>query len=404
MAYEITGIEYGLSRANDAKSYEHLPMTTNIVFVHLLNDFSGSPKVLRDVIDSMSSACLREMQDSMPVLYVGKQGDGILSGVAVRVQKYWYRRSPHRLITLITYIFSQLVLFLKLLGDRSIPADAIVYVNTLLPFGAAVYGRLTGRKVIYHVHEISITPAALKGCLLSVVQRTSSLNLYVSDAHLHMLPITGVPARRIYNALDDAFLRKAKRNVYMCRRDGLFRILMVASLRDYKGIPEFMALASTLLDQSDVRCELVLNDEAAVVNGYFAKRTTPGNLIVHARASDTSVFYARASVLLNLSRVNVWVETFGLTILEAMAYGVPVVVPPVGGPAELVTDGAQGYHVDSRDLEFLRERVLQLQHDADLCMAMSRAGRARAMEFTSDRFAENVQSAVAQVKETVSRR
>ena len=109
-------------------------------------------------------------------------------------------------------------------------------------------------------------------------------------------------------------------------------------------------------------------------------------------------FYAEASAVLNLSRVDLWVETFGLTLLEAMWFGVPVIVPPVGGPAELVSDGVQGFLVDSRDGPLLRERLLRLADDEALCRAMSEAGRRRAGEFSNQKFGTAIRNVVASVR------
>jgi glycosyltransferase involved in cell wall biosynthesis len=60
---------------------------------------------------------------------------------------------------------------------------------------------------------------------------------------------------------------------------------------------------------------------------------------------------------LNLSIPTKCVETFGLTILEAMIYGIPAIVPNVGGPLELVIDGYNGYCIDVTDLNELMNKV-----------------------------------------------
>ena len=51
------------------------------------------------------------------------------------------------------------------------------------------------------------------------------------------------------------------------------------------------------------------------------------------------------------------VETFGLTALEAMSAGLPVIVPTEGGIAEMVTDGDNGYKIDVQDLNKIVEYV-----------------------------------------------
>lgn len=361
-------------------------MTFDVVFFHLLNDFSGSPKVLRETISALSAQSIRSK------IYIGSSGEGFLSICDIPVSRYWYRRTGHKVLTLFTYFFSQVILFLKLLCDRSIDRNTILFVNTLLPFGAALYGKMTGKRIIYHVHEISITPTLLKLVLTTIARTTSSLNLYVSDAHMRALPIKNVPAMRIYNALDDSFLQLASESSYAPRHEGRFQILMIASLRDYKGVPEMLALASCLLSHADIQFHLVVNDDEAAIARYFSGKIISTNLTVYPRTIDPTIFYRKASLVLNLSRVDQWVETFGLTVLEAMAFGIPVVVPPVGGPAELVEDGVHGYLVNSYDQRTLKERVLMLYNNEQLCEAMSVDGRKRATKFSPTIYAANIQN------------
>jgi glycosyltransferase involved in cell wall biosynthesis len=175
-------------------------------------------------------------------------------------------------------------------------------------------------------------------------------------------------------------------------REGLFNVTMIASLRDYKGVPEFLALAERLAKQRKIRFVLVLNDDPEGIARYFSKRSCPGNVKIVGRVSDTSAFYENASLVLNLSRADLWIETFGMTILEAMAYGIPVIAPMVGGPTELVINGVHGYLVDSRNIEQLADRVLQLFSDQAACRSMSDACRARAVQYSTDRYVRNIRS------------
>jgi glycosyltransferase involved in cell wall biosynthesis len=71
-------------------------------------------------------------------------------------------------------------------------------------------------------------------------------------------------------------------------------------------------------------------------------------------------FYQKADIVLNLTRIDLANETFGLTVIEAMAYGLPVIVPTIGGIAELVTDGENGYKIDSRNIAELSEKLNQM--------------------------------------------
>lgn len=59
-------------------------------------------------------------------------------------------------------------------------------------------------------------------------------------------------------------------------------------------------------------------------------------------------------------------ETFGQTVQEAMASGLPVVAPAVGGPLDLVRNGVNGFLYPGEDDEALRVAVATLVGDDEL--------------------------------------
>jgi glycosyltransferase involved in cell wall biosynthesis len=358
-----------------------------IVLAHLLNDRSGSPRVLKTVIESLPA-------DEARVLYIGSDGDGVLSAAGAPRRTYWYRRTGNKLLTLATLLLSQAGLFLSLLRDRTITRDAVVYVNTLLPFGAALYGRLTRRPVIYHVHEASVSPAIFRVFLTTIARLTASRLIYVSDAHRGLLPIAEERAVTVYNAIDAGFADQAATQTYTPRRDGVFTVLMLTYARDYKGFPEFLKLAAALAHRTDIAFHLVLSDAP---EGQPAPSYGP-NVRLLPPTNDPSRYYAQASLVLNLSRPDLCVETFGLTLLEAMAFGVPVIAPPVGGPAELVADGQDGFLIDSRDGAALAAAVERLADDEALCQRLSRTARGSAGRYTHTAFARGVASVIDDVR------
>lgn len=72
-----------------------------------------------------------------------------------------------------------------------------------------------------------------------------------------------------------------------------------------------------------------------------------------------------------------WYEPFGLTPLEAMACGRPVVGSAIGGLAFTIEDGITGYLVPPRDPEALANRLHYLLTHPTLCIQMGYAARAR---------------------------
>lgn len=72
--------------------------------------------------------------------------------------------------------------------------------------------------------------------------------------------------------------------------------------------------------------------------------------------SDVAGELAKADLLVHLCPV----EPFGLAILEAMAAGVPVLVPDAGGAGSLVTDQVSGFRFKANDPGALAKRLQEI--------------------------------------------
>src|SRR5262249_28267990 len=90
--------------------------------------------------------------------------------------------------------------------------------------------------------------------------------------------------------------------------------------------------------------------------------------------SDVPALLARAALFVLPSRT----EGISLTLLEAMARGLPVVATRVGGNPEGVADGETGLLVPPADPASLSAAVLSLLRDPQRGRCMGQAGRRRA--------------------------
>ena len=72
-----------------------------------------------------------------------------------------------------------------------------------------------------------------------------------------------------------------------------------------------------------------------------------------------------------------WEEPFGRALIEAMALGVPVLATDVGGPAEIIEDGREGYLLAPREPQAWARAIGQIAERPDRGREMGRAGRAR---------------------------
>jgi glycosyltransferase involved in cell wall biosynthesis len=354
---------------------------SRIIAVHLLNDRSGSPLVLRH-----SLAVLAAAGYGIDLLTATPGEPGFLSDLpGVTVHPLAYRWSASQWRTLLQFVLVQWAVFWKVLHLAR--PGSVVYVNSLLPAAAALAARCRGARVVYHLHEVSLRPALLRRVLCGVAQRTAHQLLCVSE---HVRTTLALPTSRqqvVYNSLPASFIEQANRASLPYASPQPFSVLMACSLRDYKGVPEFFALARSL---PDMRFELVLNAAPAAVAAYAAQHAAPANLALFPATANMHPHYQRAAVVVNLSRPDEWVETFGMTILEGLAYGRPVIVPPVGGVAEVNVHAHTGFAIDGRDLPILQTVLRLLCHNGPFYARMAAAARQRADDFGPARFAEQV--------------
>lgn len=66
-----------------------------------------------------------------------------------------------------------------------------------------------------------------------------------------------------------------------------------------------------------------------------------------------------------------------MSILEAMAHGLPVVAPDLGGSSDAVVDGETGMLVAPEDEAALARAFVALARDPERARRMGEAGRAR---------------------------
>ena len=358
-----------------------------IVCFHLYNDFSGSPKVLKVVLEGL-------LRKGCAVDLVTSRG-GVLDNAQCTIhnsqltfRQYNYKFSERGVVTALRYVWVQLYTFFLALGYWR--EDVVFYINTILPVGPAVAGWLMGKRVVYHYHENADVKGRLYRALAWVMQRIATEIVCVSEYQRSFLKrVEGVTV--VPNALPMEFVERAVVDVERAFERG--RVLMLGSLKAYKGTREFVELARRLERYEFV---LVLNEEQENIDAYIAKNglVVPPNLKIFARQADVVPFYAEVSMVLNLSNKNQFIETFGLTALEAMVFGLPVVVPTVGGIAEMVVDGVNGWKVDVQELDEIARRIDEALSDREVYERLAKGAVAQAERYSAEKMVEEIERIV----------
>lgn len=170
-------------------------------------------------------------------------------------------------------------------------------------------------------------------------------------------------------------------------------LLYVGSLARVKGVDILLrALQEVVRRFPEVRLRLVGDGPEREALKQQADRTNLSNAVeflgsVHYSAIPEILGTADVFVFPSLS------EAMGRAMLEAMAMERPVVASRVGGIAEAVRDGKEGFLVPSGDPRALATAVCRILDDPALARELGRQGRRRVLESFS--FEENVRSLVA---------
>jgi phosphatidylinositol alpha 1,6-mannosyltransferase len=119
-----------------------------------------------------------------------------------------------------------------------------------------------------------------------------------------------------------------------------------------------------------IRIALV-GDGPALAQVTAITKGMPVTFLGRLSGDDLSAAYASFDLFLHTGTE----ETFGQTLQEAHASGLPVIAPRAGGPIDLVADGETGYLFDPADPDEMRDLVSDLVASPTLRQRMGEAGR-----------------------------
>ena len=157
---------------------------------------------------------------------------------------------------------------------------------------------------------------------------------------------------------------------------------VVGRLDPGKGQQVFLEALSQLKNAPDV-IGLLIGEETRGEPGYqkvLEKLAHELKLLDRVRflgfIQDPNQIYPLLDLLVLPSRK----ETFGKVLIEAMAFGVPVIATRAGGVPEIVVDGETGILILPDDAASLAKAIRRMITDRELCVTMGRKGRERAVE------------------------
>ena len=179
-------------------------------------------------------------------------------------------------------------------------------------------------------------------------------------------------------------------------------VLFVGGLEPRKGLEYLIRAMERVADVvPDVRLVAVAKTGFRGTDQWLTYKSLAERLnivgrIDYSESVDESTllqFYSNCDVLVLPSKTEGW----GLSLMEAMICGKAVVASRAGGIPELVRDGLDGILVDTGDVRWLAEAIVNLLKNPELRQRMGASGKERAAQFSWDRTARIVLDSYKQV-------
>ncbi len=305
--------------------------------------------------------------------------------------KLWYRSALlRRLLTILGTsgprrqepswrdLLTSLALPLRLLRRTTIVAAIAPYSIMVLVLFLL---KSSGKRVIYytswpdwgtknHVHRPRLGSRKVWELFLRNLTAVG-----VTKKSTHELAKWGADAKHIPHTVDTDLLVPPK-----ARQGPGIALLYVGRLVEEKGVRELVRVFQSLLEQYPHLKLTIVGDgpeigrirhaEGVSCKGYINREE---DLLEEFQSSDIFV--------LNSYEIDGWQELFGISLVEAMACGLPCVATDCVGPKELVRDGISGFIIPQKDEQALRRVLERLIHDKELRARFGVRGREYALNF-----------------------
>jgi glycosyltransferase involved in cell wall biosynthesis len=283
----------------------------------------------------------------------------------------------------------------------------VVHVNTLYNLQCAIAARLAGRPLVWHIREMG-SDSWLARVMLVCVSLLATRAVAMSQAIAGTLARCGPRLRMIYDGIElsrfDTPPEIERVRAELRLAPDAPAVTTIGRIEPWKGQHVLIEAAPRILEKHPNARILIVGGPAVnkpeYERGLRARCRELGienSVLFTGIRQDIPDILAASSVLVLPSATP---EPFGLTVVEAMAAGCPVVATAAGGPLETVLNGETGWLAPPNDPEAIAERVCRVLEHPGEAEKMGQRGRERARAcFAVERYAREI----ADVFEEVAR-
>ena len=223
----------------------------------------------------------------------------------------------------------------------------------------------------------------------------TTVSEYLRQETKEVLKVTQ-PIDVIYNFFEPRPPRRSRAEVRgeLGLRDEML-ILHASNLRPPKRIDLLLEVAARLRPRDAFKLVILAGESFAPFQGEVRRLRLEDRVIVREKVSDIEDYLQAADLGLFTSEL----ETFCLSILEAMCFGCPSVAARVGGIPEVVEHGISGILVPFGDVTAMASEVDAMLRDPARRRELGRAAQSRARKlFSADTIVPRYQALYHRVR------
>lgn len=288
--------------------------------------------------------------------------------------------------------------------------DRLVIINGGYPGGSSCraaaisWGLFTKKRSIHNFHNLAVPSRKIVGFaddfIDHLVAKYTKVFVTVSkvcaDSLKNRSALKKINVRTIFNGIDvsnsNDFLIKKEKNLWeeLSIKANSKICLMLGTYEPRKGhhflLKAFQRVVDVLSSAHLVICGYGSPDEIEKVKTVRDSLSLQENVHLLGFREDVPWLLKQSDVLAVPSQA---FESFGLIIVEAMSFKVPVVATRVGGILEVLQDGHGGYCVDSKDIKGFANYLILFLQDKRFCEEQGVKGFKRYQTlFTAQRMAK----------------
>ena len=325
---------------------------------------------------------LREQFSFAYVLPTGSTGRAVLEAEGYRVYELPFIEISRRPVDLLRYAPMLVVNGWRLHRLVRQEQAAIVHLNdfyNLTGYVARLFS-LGKLPVITHVRFLpQVLPQVFAQPWRWLAEHLAQQVLCVSEAVRRYFASSSGRVRTIYDPLPAT---GETLPLYTVTNDATGLVLLLYLSNYIRGKGQNLALEAFRLAYAanpNLRLHFVGGDMGMAKNQEFraeleaAARANGLSEVVHFEgfAANTEAAMKAYDIVLNFSEA----ESFSLTCLDALYYGVPLIATDCGGPAELFESGQSGLLVPNRDVSAMAAAINELANNRALRRQFSVASR-----------------------------